>query len=68
MLTARLQPLGTIARALGVPPGWLRREAEAGRLPHLRADQVIIFDAPTVERVLIERAQQTGPMNQEQTR
>ncbi len=60
MLTARLQPLGIVARALGVPAGWLRREVDAMRLPCVRADQVILFDVPTVERLLIERAQR-GP-------
>lgn len=59
MLSMRLQPLRIAAQALGVPPGWLRREAEGGRLPHLRADTAILFDVVEVERRLLERAQQT---------
>lgn len=61
MLTARLQPLGTVARALGVPSSWLRGEADARRLPCIRAGRTIIFDVPTVERLLLERAQRSGP-------
>jgi hypothetical protein len=51
-----LTPLGQLARLLGVPARWLRAEAEAGRLPHLRADNVLLFDADLVERLLAERA------------
>jgi hypothetical protein len=47
-----------MARVLRVPVAWLRREAEAGRVPCLRADRVFLFDPDTVERVLLERAQE----------
>ena len=46
-----------MARRLRVPVKWLRAEAEAGRVPHLKADKVFLFDPETVERVLLERAQ-----------
>jgi len=46
-----------MARRLRVPVKWLRTEAEAGRLPHVRADRAFLFDPDAVERVLIERAQ-----------
>jgi hypothetical protein len=39
---------------------WLRTEAEAGRVPHLRAEKVLLFDVDAVERVLLERARQGG--------
>jgi hypothetical protein len=51
-----LLPLTAMARSLGVSPRWLRGEAEAGRLPGLRADRTWIFDADMVERLLAERA------------
>jgi hypothetical protein len=57
MLTpSKLLPLGIMARRLRVPVRWLRAEAEAGRIPHLRADKVLLFDPETVERVLLEHA------------
>lgn len=51
-----LMPLTALARRLNVAPEWLRAEAQAGRLPHLRAGKQILFEAATVERLLIERA------------
>ena len=53
LLTDRL-----MARRLHVPLRWLRAEAKAGRIPHVQAERVLLFDASTVERVLIERARQ----------
>jgi hypothetical protein len=49
-----------MARRLRVPTLWLRAEAEAGRLPCLKAGRVLLFDPETVERVLVERARQGG--------
>ena len=46
-----------MARRLGVSSAWIRREARAGRLPHLKADGRYLFDHDLVERVLLERAQ-----------
>jgi hypothetical protein len=54
--TATVLPLGVTARLLHVPAWWLRSEAEAGRIPHLRAGKVLLFDPDLVERLLIERA------------
>jgi hypothetical protein len=51
-----LAPLLEASRLLRVPAAWLRAEAEAGRLPHLRAGKSILFDVDLVERLLIERA------------
>lgn len=45
-----------MARRLRVPVRWLRSEAEAGRVPCLRAERAILFDPEAVERVLLERA------------
>jgi hypothetical protein len=53
-----LLPLSQTARLLHVPSDWLRAEAEAGRVPHLKAGKALLFDVDTVERILIERARQ----------
>jgi hypothetical protein len=58
LLPPALLPLSTTARLLRVPSAWLRAEAEAGRLPHLRADSALLFDVDLVERILLERARQ----------
>jgi hypothetical protein len=58
-------PLGMTARLLRVPAAWLRAEAEAGRIPHLKAGRVFLFDPETVERVLLERARQLPPQGKE---
>ena len=55
---ATLTPLSTTARLLRVPSDWLRAEAEAGRLPHLRAGKALLFDLDLIERLLLERARQ----------
>lgn len=47
-----------MARRLRVPVGWLREEAEAGRIPAIKAGRVFLFDPETTERVLVERARQ----------
>ena len=53
-----LLPLGPTAQYLRVPVGWLREEAESGRVPHLKAGNSLLFDPQAVERVLLERAKQ----------
>ncbi len=52
----KLLPAGPMARHLRVPVRWLKAEAEAGRLPHVQAERVLLFDPETVEKVLVERA------------
>ena len=49
-----------MARLLRIPVRWLRAEAEAGRIPHVKADRVFLFNPETVEQVLLERARQGG--------
>ena len=53
---APLTPLTATARLLHVPAAWLRSEADAGRVPHLRAGTAYLFDIDLVETLLIERA------------
>jgi hypothetical protein len=44
------------AGRLGVPVAWLKAEAKAGRLPHICVSRRLLFNVPTIERVLLERA------------
>ena len=53
-----LLPLGPMARYLGVKPAWLRGEAEAGRVPAVRAGETYLFNVVALERALLERAGQ----------
>lgn len=52
-----LLPLTAMARRLRVPAKWLRAEAEAGRISHLKAGRALLFDPETVAAILRERAQ-----------
>jgi len=56
-----LLPLGQAARLLYVPAAWLRAEADAGRLPCLRAGRQYLFDVELVGQLLLERARRQGP-------
>lgn len=49
-------PLGPMARRLRVTTAWLRSEADAGRIPCLRAGRRYLFAPDAVERVLSDRA------------
>jgi hypothetical protein len=48
--------LHTLAIAVGLPQDWLRAEAEAGRIPCLKAGNVLLFNRAAVERALLELA------------
>ena len=58
--TSRPLNLGPMARRVRVPAKWLRAEAEAGRIPHLRAGSAFLFDPEVVERILLERVREAG--------
>ena len=49
-----------MARRLRVSVKWLKSEADAGRIPHIRADKTYLFDPQAVEQVLAERARTEG--------
>lgn len=53
---APLLPLNRMARRLRVTIGWLRDEADAGRVPCLRAGKRYLFSPEAVERELAARA------------
>ena len=54
--TRYLCPLGAAALRLRVPAKWLRREAEAGRIPCLKAGSRLLFDVDHVAGLLRRRA------------
>jgi len=56
----KLLPLPHAARRLRVPSKWLREEAEAGRIPHLKAGVRLLLHVPTVEKLLLRRATTGG--------
>ena len=60
MNAERLVSLTNLARLLGVPAKWLREEATAGRIPHLKAGTRLLFNAAVVKRTLLKRATDEG--------
>jgi hypothetical protein len=55
-----LIPLNIMARRLRVPVAWLRAEADAGRIPHLRAGRAILVSPVAVASALGARATTEG--------
>jgi len=56
----RLLSLPALADALKLPASWIKAEADAGRLPHLKIRNRYRFDRLAVVRALTERAAQHG--------
>lgn len=56
MMTERVLNLPRMARRLGVTQAWLKREAEANRVPALRADRRLLFEPAAVEEAVAQRA------------
>jgi len=56
----KLTKLGPMARRLGVTTRWLRAEAEAGRIPCLKAEDRLLFDADAVQKIMVQRARGEG--------
>jgi excisionase family DNA binding protein len=54
-----LLSLRRAARQLSIPTRWLRDEADAGRVPHLRAGSRYLFDLTALTQALAERAAKT---------
>ena len=59
-MNIKLLTLGAMARRLGVETKWLRREAEVGILPHVKAGKTLLFNPDVVEQILVERASRGG--------
>jgi hypothetical protein len=53
-------PLHAMATRLNVPAKWLREEAKEGRIPHLDAGGVLLFDPETVERIVMDRLREAA--------
>jgi hypothetical protein len=64
--TRRLVPITVAARKLRVATKWLNAEAEAGRIPCLRAGNQILCEIEAVEAALLERARQPSPAGGEE--
>ena len=54
-----LLPMAKMARRLRVTVAWLRAEAEAGRVPCLKAGKRYLFAPVAVEEILADRAAQS---------
>jgi len=52
----KLLSLPRMARRLGVTQRWLREQADAGRVPHLRADKRYLFAVHAVQAELAKQA------------
>jgi len=56
----QLLSLPALAEVLKLPECWLKAEADAGRIPHLKIDKRYRFNRDTVVAVLARRAAQSG--------
>ncbi|MBK9189381.1 MAG: hypothetical protein HUU18_10945 [Phycisphaerales bacterium] len=54
-MDTKLLTLHKLAEHTGLPAAWLRREADAGRLPCIRAGRLRMFDMAAVLKALAER-------------
>ncbi|MBL8889135.1 MAG: hypothetical protein JNL67_04105 [Planctomycetaceae bacterium] len=55
-LKAALVSLPDMAERLGVPPLWLKEQAEAGRVPCLRVRRKLMFHDATAEAAVLAMA------------
>jgi excisionase family DNA binding protein len=49
-------PVQNAAARLGLPVSWLKAEADARRIPHVRIGRRILFNVEAVEQALLSRA------------
>lgn len=54
-MDAKLITLNQLSERTGLPVAWLRREADARRLPCIRAGRLRMFDLAAVLKALAER-------------
>ena len=47
-----------LSNELGLPLAWLKTEAEAGRIPSLRANRRLMFNCDAVKGALLKRARE----------
>lgn len=55
-MDAKYVGIAEVAQHTGLPIAWIKREADAGRLPCLHVNRRVLFDIESVERALAERA------------
>ena len=55
-----LLSLPALAQALNLPENWIKAEADAGRIPHLKIGKRYRFNLEAVIRTLAERAADGG--------
>jgi excisionase family DNA binding protein len=56
----QLLSLPSLAQALNLPKAWIKTEADAGRIPHLKVGTRYRFNRDAVVSALAERAAQSG--------
>jgi len=56
MNAEQLISLPALAKELNLPKSWLKSEADAGRLPHLKVGKRYRFNHAVIIRILAERA------------
>ena len=56
MSQERLVSLPELSDRTGLPLAWLKREAEVGRIPSIKAGRRNYFDVPAVLAVIAERS------------
>lgn len=61
MKSDELIPIATLARYLGLPVAWLKREAITGHIPALRVGRRYYFNLAAVERALTRLAAESSP-------
>lgn len=54
-------PCNSVAQRLGLPTGWLLREAKEGRVPHILAGRRIFLSVDLVREALEKRAREENP-------
>jgi excisionase family DNA binding protein len=59
-MDSKLLTVHELAEQTGLPAAWLRREADAGRLPCIRAGRLRVFDLKAVMKALAERQERGG--------
>jgi hypothetical protein len=59
-MDAKLLTLHNLAERTGLPAAWLKREADAGRLPCIRAGRRRMFDLDAVLKTLAARTEREG--------
>ena len=59
----RLIRLRELSRKLRISADWLRRESDAGRIPHLKVGRQRLYHLDAVEQALVQRASQEKEVN-----